>query len=92
MPLLQIASTTKSVMLQAVEGLKRGAGHDTYVCAAGYLIGEYGTEANAVAPLEQFKLLQACFLTSAVETKVALFSVSGQAACFSRSQMPVWSR
>lgn len=58
---------------QAVEGLKRGTSHDTYICAAGYLIGEYGASVKSVTPLEQFKLLQASFLTSAVDTKVGSF-------------------
>ncbi len=59
------------LLVKAVEGLKRGSGHDTYVCAAGYLIGEYGSQLKSTTPVEQFKLLQASFLTSAVDTKVA---------------------
>ena len=58
--------------MQAIEGLKRGSGHDTYVCAAGYLIGEYGSQVKSATPVEQFKLLQGSFLTSAVDTKVHL--------------------
>lgn len=58
------------LILQAMEGLKRGSSHDTYICAAGYLIGEYGSEVKSATPLEQFKLLQSSFLTSAVDTKV----------------------
>ena len=58
--------------MQAIEGLKRGSRHDTYLCAAGYLIGEYGAQIKSTPPVEQFKLLQGPFLAAAVDTKVSL--------------------
>ena len=60
--------------LQAVEALERGASYDTFVCAAGYLIGEYSTLLNDVAPLKQFKLLHDRFLAASQETKVKITS------------------
>lgn len=59
-----------------MEGLQRGATHDTFVCAAGYLIGEYGGRLEEVAAMEQFRLLQNCFLTSSVETKVSSYGMN----------------
>ena len=74
---------TGTILVQAVEGLKRGSGHDTYVCAAGYLIGEYGAQVQSATPVEQFKLLQGSFLTSAVDTKVqpCLGPLQNDASC-----------
>lgn len=67
---------TFSCFVQAIEGLKRGSRHDTYLCAAGYLIGEYGAQVKSTPPVEQFKLLQGPFLAAAVDTKVSFISFS----------------
>ena len=58
--------------MQVVEALERGASYDTFVCASGYLLGEYGTLLPDVAPTKQFKLLHDRFVAASPETKVGL--------------------
>ena len=59
--------------IQALEGLQRGARHDTYISAAGYIIGEYGHELKDVPAMEQFRLLHERFISSSSDTKVLTF-------------------
>ena len=56
--------------MQVVEALERGASYDTFVCASGYLLGEYGTLLPDVAPTQQFKLLHDRFVAASPDTKV----------------------
>ena len=75
--LLLVCSLTRlmqcdlSLCLQAVEGLQRGASHDTFVSAAGYIIGEYGHELKDVPASQQFKLLHQRFVAASSETKAS---------------------
>ena len=55
---------------QVIEALQRGAAHESLVCCAAYLLGEYGRQVQQVPLREQFALLQERFVTVSSEAKV----------------------
>ena len=57
-------------MIQVIEALQRGAAHESLVCGAAYLLGEYGRQVQQVPLKEQFALLQERFVTVSSEAKV----------------------
>ena len=57
-------------MLQVIEALQRGAAHESLVCCAAYLLGEYGRQVQQVPLRDQFALLQERFVTVSSEAKV----------------------
>ena len=63
--------------LQVIEALQRGAAHESLVCCAAYLLGEYGRQVEAVPLREQFGLLQERFVTVSSEAKVRWLSLAG---------------
>lgn len=58
--------------LQVLEALQRGAAHESLVCCAAYLLGEYGRQVQQVPLRDQFALLQERFVTVSSEAKVSL--------------------
>lgn len=62
---------TGVVMLQVLEALQRGAAHESLVCCAAYLLGEYGRQVEQVPLRDQFTLLQERFVTVSSEAKVS---------------------
>lgn len=58
--------------LQVLEALQRGAAHESLVCCAAYLLGEYGRQVQQVPLRDQFALLQERFVTVSSEAKVIL--------------------
>lgn len=64
--------------LQVIEALQRGAAHESLVCCAAYLLGEYGRQVEAVPLREQFGLLQERFVTVSSEAKVRWLSHAGR--------------
>ncbi|GIL47564.1 hypothetical protein Vafri_4358 [Volvox africanus] len=57
------------------EALKRGAAHESMVCTAAYVLGEYGRLIRAeVPPAEQFRLLFAAFPAASPPTKGLLMT------------------
>lgn len=55
--------------------LKRGASHESLVCTAAYILGEFGRLIAAeVPPMEQFKLLHALFPPASQPTKGLLMT------------------
>ncbi|GIL70205.1 hypothetical protein Vretimale_3499 [Volvox reticuliferus] len=57
------------------EALKRGAAHESMVCTAAYILGEYGRLIRAeVPPAEQFRLLFAAFPAASPPTKGLLMT------------------
>ncbi|EFJ50611.1 hypothetical protein VOLCADRAFT_120602 [Volvox carteri f. nagariensis] len=57
------------------EALKRGAAHESMVCTAAYILGEYGRLIRAeVPPAEQFRLLFAAFPAALPPTKGLLMT------------------
>ncbi len=60
-----------------MEALERGASYDTFVCAAGYLLGEYGTLLSNVPATKQFSLLHERFVSASLETKVCMLELLG---------------
>ncbi|KAL6765658.1 adaptin N terminal region-domain-containing protein [Haematococcus lacustris] len=58
-----------------VEVLRRGAAHESLVCSAAYLLGEFGSLVADQAPLaEQFRLLHALFPPATPATKGLLLT------------------
>ncbi len=57
-----------------IEALQRGAAHESLVCCAAYLLGEYGRQVQSVPLREQFGLLQERFVTVSSEAKASCFS------------------
>lgn len=53
-----------------LEALQRGAAHESLVCCAAYLLGEYGRQVQQVPLRDQFALLQERFVTVSSEAKV----------------------
>ena len=53
-----------------IEALQRGAAHESLVCCAAYLLGEYGRQVQQVPLRDQFALLQERFVTVSSEAKV----------------------
>lgn len=66
-------AVSRAPSAQAVEALERGASYDSFVCAAGYLIGEYGVLLKEVPPLKQFKLLHDRFVSTSPDTKASRY-------------------
>ena len=56
--------------MQVLEALQRGAAHESLVCCAAYLLGEYGRQVQQVPLRDQFTLLQERFVTVSSEAKV----------------------
>ncbi|DBA96016.1 hypothetical protein WJX77_003113 [Trebouxia sp. C0004] len=59
---------------KVIEALQRGAAHESLVCCAAYLLGEYGRQVQSVPLREQFGLLQERFPTVSSEAKGLLLS------------------
>lgn len=60
---------------QVIEALQRGAAHESLVCCAAYLLGEYGRQVEQVPVRDQFNLLQERFVTVSSEAKVRSHSI-----------------
>lgn len=58
---------------QVIEALQRGAAHESLVCCAAYLLGEYGRQVEEVPVRDQFNLLQERFVTVSSEAKVRCY-------------------
>ena len=58
-----------------IEALQRGAAHESLVCCAAYLLGEYGRQVQSVPLREQFGLLQERFVTVSSEAKASCLSL-----------------
>lgn len=56
--------------LQVVEALQRGAAHESLVCCAAYILGEYGRSLKDLPVQEQFTLLHERFPAVSAEAKV----------------------
>ncbi|PNW74645.1 hypothetical protein CHLRE_12g488850v5 [Chlamydomonas reinhardtii] len=57
------------------ESLKRGAAHESLVCTAAYILGEYGRLIRAeVPPAEQYRLLHGAFPAASQPTKGLLMT------------------
>ncbi|KAG2452624.1 hypothetical protein HYH02_002861 [Chlamydomonas schloesseri] len=57
------------------EALKRGAAHESLVCTAAYILGEYGRLIRAeVPPAEQYRLLHGAFPAASQPTKGLLMT------------------
>ncbi|GFR46483.1 hypothetical protein Agub_g8060 [Astrephomene gubernaculifera] len=57
------------------EALKRGAAHESLVCTAAYVLGEYGRLIRSeVPPAEQYRLLHAAFPAASPPTKGLLMT------------------
>ena len=56
--------------LQIVEALQRGAAHESLVCCAAYILGEYGRSLKDQPVQEQFTLLHERFPAVSAEAKV----------------------
>ena len=65
-------SIAAACALQVLEALQRGAAHESLVCCAAYLLGEYGRQVQQVPLRDQFALLQERFVTVSSEAKVVL--------------------
>ncbi|KAL3140296.1 hypothetical protein ABBQ38_004564 [Trebouxia sp. C0009 RCD-2024] len=59
---------------KVLEALQRGAAHESLVCCAAYLLGEYGRQVQEVPLRDQFALLQERFVTVSSEAKGLLLS------------------
>ena len=71
---------------QVIEALQRGAAHESLVCCAAYLLGEYGRQVEEVPVRDQFNLLQERFVTVSSEAKVGCWhtcSPESISCCFS---------
>lgn len=67
-----MVAPTELCALQVLEALQRGAAHESLVCCAAYLLGEYGRQVQQVPLRDQFTLLQERFVTVSSEAKVSL--------------------
>ena len=56
--------------VQVVEALQRGAAHESLVCCAAYILGEYGRSLKDLPVQEQFTLLHERFPAVSAEAKV----------------------
>ena len=77
--------TAAAGALQVLEALQRGAAHESLVCCAAYLLGEYGRQVQQVPLRDQFALLQERFVTVSSEAKVILPCTAFCTCCASHS-------
>eukprot|EP00798_Chlamydomonas_sp_ICE-L_P015244 gene15244-21326_t len=76
---VQLVSNNEAMQKYAatnvVEKLKRGADHESLVCASAYILGEFGRQIQAeTPPMNQFKLLYTQFPAASVQTKGLLLT------------------
>lgn len=77
--------------LQVLEALQRGAAHESLVCCAAYLLGEYGRQVQQVPLRDQFTLLQERFVTVSSEAKVSLPACTGSLYMLQQSTLDLCS-